>query len=151
MAILEPIRSVATPQPRGGGVARRSAFTLVELLVVLGIIAILATLLLPSLIRAKASAQSAACLNNLKQLTLCVHLYGSDNDDYLPPNNFVYDIFSQQPLTLGDSWSTNLAPYDTNVGGITLCKLYPYNEQISIYRCPADKAPVETFDGVSLH
>ena len=128
--------------------ARRArGFTLIELLVVIGIIAILASLLLPVLSQVKAKAKSAACLNNLRQLTVCFHLYTLDNNDYLPPNNFVYDIFSQQPMFLGDSWCTNLAPYDTNTDGITLCKLYPYNQQMSIYHCPTDKSTVEAFDG----
>ena len=71
--------------------SRLSAFTLIELLVVIAIIGILAALLLPALARSKMSAQSVECLNNLKQLEICMHLYGSDNNDSLPPNNFVYD------------------------------------------------------------
>src|SRR3974390_1461242 len=55
------------------------AFTLIELLVVIAIIAILAALLLPALAAAKEKAQRAQCANNVKQIGLGMHLYGTDN------------------------------------------------------------------------
>jgi prepilin-type N-terminal cleavage/methylation domain-containing protein len=54
-------------------------FTLIELLVVLAIIGILASLLLPALSRAKGTAQSTSCKNNLKHLQMAWGLYASDN------------------------------------------------------------------------
>src|SRR5688500_593553 len=63
---------------------RRSAFTLVELLVVIGIIAILVGILLPTLSRARESANKTACLSNMRELGNAFRLYAAGNKDAIP-------------------------------------------------------------------
>ncbi|MCK4623837.1 MAG: type II secretion system protein, partial [Phycisphaerae bacterium] len=64
---------------------QQKAFTLVELLVVVAIIALLVSILLPSLGLAKEAARRVTCSTNLRNLGLAANLYASENDDWLPP------------------------------------------------------------------
>jgi prepilin-type N-terminal cleavage/methylation domain-containing protein len=64
--------------------SRRAGFTLVELLVVIGIIAILIGIVMPSLSRARESSRRAACLSNLRQLGMMLQIYANENKDQIP-------------------------------------------------------------------
>jgi len=69
---------------------KKSGFTLIELLVVIAIIAILMAILMPALRRAKEHTRRIVCSNNLKQIGISLHLYGSEYDGKLPLNGAGY-------------------------------------------------------------
>ncbi len=127
---------------------RATAFTLIELLVVIAIIAILAALLLPVLSRAKEKALTIGCLNNVKQLETCWHLYALDHEDFLPPNNSIA-LIGSGPSVAAASWCTNYV-YDVDPAGIQNGLLFPYNTSLGIYHCPADRSTITTLGGVKL-
>jgi prepilin-type processing-associated H-X9-DG protein/prepilin-type N-terminal cleavage/methylation domain-containing protein len=93
--------------------ARRSAFSLVELLVAIAIIGILIVLLLPAIQAARAAARRSHCANNMRQIGLAIHQFANTNHGAFPK------MYHDQEVE--QSWIYTLAPYLESVDEIRLC------------------------------
>jgi len=106
----------------GGRTQGKRAFTLIELLVVIAVISILASLLMPAVIRAMKTADSTSCKSNLKQIHAAMMNYANGHGSYIPPLNTASPSLDWKPPKMW--WKI----------------LLPYLQEKLVLRCPAKKS-----------
>jgi prepilin-type N-terminal cleavage/methylation domain-containing protein/prepilin-type processing-associated H-X9-DG protein len=111
-------------------------FTLIELLVVIAVIAVLMSVLMPALHRAREQGKRAACLSNVKQFGICWVLYADENDQRIVNSCTVENTEGHNNTTepcwlyFRPEWNT-----DQRIDGIRRGAMWPYVNQLKIYKC----------------
>jgi len=157
---------------------RRKAFTLIELLMVISIIALLLAILMPALNNAREQATAAVCLGNQRTMIQAWQMYADENDDYMIGGNSYYNGNPFNP-SLNDPWpgvmyawcfepgyrladgkyqfcSSSNVTDEYRLNGIRKGKMYPYVNTTDIYNCPGDgrwrknQHPYDTYRSYSI-
>ncbi len=116
-------------QGRGAHDRRLHAFTLVELMIVVAILALLVTIALPALAAARQQAQTVVCSARLRECFRALHMYTEDNRDWLPYMGSYFRARKFAHPQEGREWPTAIARYLDNVW--------------EVHRCPSDLESVE--------
>ena len=139
---LQPTKAGSTP-----------GFTLIELLVVIAIIAILASLLLPALGKAKSQALRGQCLSNQRQLALTWLMYAGDHDERLVPNGeaSVGEI-EGSPFWVYGAGHPNLPAFtnETYLLDPKYAAFAPYLAAPGVYQCPAEDRKLHVLGGAAI-
>jgi len=140
-----------TPTPTASPDSRASrAFTLVELLVLIGMVALGALMLAPALARTAVRNPALQCMNNLQQLQRAFAMYAADNNGDIAPNLYPFTYSFNAWCTGVLDWNIGYAagslgesvPPNLNSNYLRNALLGPYSgRNTGIYKCPADKAP----------
>lgn len=123
----------------------RGAFTLVELLVVIGILAILAAIVLPAIQYAREASRRTACKNNLRQVALATKMYHDAKRRF--PHGYFILPGGVGPDARAWSWLARILPYaeenalyhEGRIGRTTLRQSGVVDRQIAIFLCPSDE------------
>ena len=125
------------------------AFTLVELLVVIGIIALLISILLPALSRAREASNTVKCLSNLRQIMAAAHLYTSENHGYMLPCG--WDVATAPPGASANdlkNWWCNIL---VDKGYLNAADSKNKGPQTSgVFYCPSGSADIMSSDLTNL-
>jgi prepilin-type N-terminal cleavage/methylation domain-containing protein len=117
---------------------RRAGFTLVELLVVIGIIAVLVAILLPALTKARAAANRTVCMSNLRQLGTAIQMYGNEFHGIWPrflDRDPTSGAIQDSAATTSFAWGKDSFLYPLGRYGVGL--LYPYLRHRDVFYCPS--------------
>jgi prepilin-type N-terminal cleavage/methylation domain-containing protein len=121
-------------------VRRITGFTLIELLVVIAIIAILASLLMPALSKAKEQGSRTRCITNMKQILLSTAMYNGDNDEWMP-----YTSWSSGTYNVANWCYTRIATNVPPEHRVERGQLWKYHSEKNLYWCPLEKTNTTYF------
>jgi prepilin-type N-terminal cleavage/methylation domain-containing protein len=117
---------------------RIRAFTLVELLVVIGIIALLIGILMPALKKAREASQKTVCLSNLRQLATAMQLYASENKDYIP-----IGYMDQMQFSYVVNWNNSNGTRVSQMGFLVSAGVISDGKA---FYCPSEQDPQLSYD-----